>query len=260
MSETNRTVIKAMELLQLFLTHPQLTLPEAVRFSGQPKTSVYRMLLSLEEGGFLRRTAEGAFELGLGFLQYGQAVSERLDIRRVALPVMKRLNEEIGEAVNLIVRDGEEAIYVEKVDTKEPVRVYTAIGRRAPLYAGACPRVLLTFIPQAEQEEYLSKVRLEPIASETITDLDTLRTVLEDSKRKGYTVSHSELYNYTSAVGAPIYDHKDRLIAGISIVGPSNRYGEEQIPLLARKTVDAAEEISRRLGWHEPSSRKGGDS
>lgn len=161
MSETNKTVLKALELLQLFLDHPQLTLQEAVHLSGQPKTSVYRMLMSLEEGGLLKRTDVGAYELGLGFLQYGQAVSERMDIRREALPVMVRLNEEIGEAVNLIIRDGEEATYVEKVDTKEPIRVYTAIGRRAPLYAGACPRVLLAFLPDEEQEKYLSRVKLQ---------------------------------------------------------------------------------------------------
>ncbi|USG68212.1 IclR family transcriptional regulator [Brevibacillus ruminantium] len=258
MTETNRTVLKALELLHLFLTHPQLTLFEAVKISGQPKTSVYRMLLSLEEGGLLRRTSDGAFELGLGFLQYGQAVAERLDIRKVALPIMKKLNEEIGEAVNLIVRDGEEAIYVEKVDTKEPVRVYTAIGRRAPMYGGACPRVLLTFMPEKEQQEYLARVDLQPIANNTITELDVLRRVLEVDKKNGYTVSHSELFNYTSAVGAPIFDHMNRAIAGISIVGPTTRYADERIPLLAEKTMEAAREISRQLGWIEQRRGRGG--
>jgi IclR family transcriptional regulator, KDG regulon repressor len=256
LSEINKTVRKAAELLHLFLDHRQLTLSEAVKHSGHPKTSVHRMLLSLEEAGFLRRTPEGAYELGLGFLQFGQAVAERLDIRNVSLPVMHRLNEEVGEAVNLIIRDGDEAIYVEKVDTTEPVRVYTAIGRRAPMYAGACPRVLLSFLPDEERERYLASIVLEPIADNTITDRDELRRVVEEARQNGYTVSHSELYNYTSAVGAPIFDHTGQTVAGLSVVGPENRYGADRLPFLIAKTVEAAQEISRRLGWKNP---KGGD-
>lgn len=258
MSETNSTVMKAAELLRLFLSHPQLSLPQVVKLSGQPKTSVHRMLCSLEETGFLRRNADGAYELGFVFLQFGHAVAERLDIRKISLPVMQRLGLEIGEAVNLIVRDGNEAIYVEKVDTKEPVRVYTAIGRRAPLYGGACPRILLTYMPEEELQDYLSEVKLERFADNTITDLQQLRRVIAEDRENGYTISHSELYNYTSAVGAPIFDHSGKIVAGLSIVGPENRYRAEYLPFYIEKTVAAAQEISGMLGWHQAG--KGGES
>lgn len=250
MSETNSTVLKAAELLHFFLSHPTLTLPQVVRLSGQPKTSVHRMLNSLEQSGFVRRTADGAYELGYVFLQFGQAVADRLDIRKIALPVMQRLREEIGEAVNLIVRDGYEAIYVEKVDTTEPVRVFTAIGRRAPLYGGACPRILLAYMPDEEREAYIQHVKMERIANNTITDPEQLRLAIAQTRDNGYTVSHSELYNYTSAVGAPIYDHSGEVVAGLSIVGPENRYGDDRLPFYIDKTVAAAREISDQLGWH----------
>ncbi len=254
-SETNSTVMKAAELLRLFLSHPNLSLPQIVKLSGQPKTSAYRMLCSLEETGFVRRTADGAYELGLVFLQFAHALSERLDIRKVSLPVMQRLGKEIGEAVNLIVRDGNEAIYVEKVDTTEPVRVYTAIGRRAPLYGGACPRILLTYMPEEELKAYLSQVKLEPIADNTITDLEQLRRKIAEDRANGYTVSHSELYNFTSAVGAPIFDHSGRVVAGLSIVGPENRFCDEKLPFYIEKTVAAAKEISEKLGWSRGERR-----
>ncbi|WP_421616929.1 IclR family transcriptional regulator [Brevibacillus sp. TJ4] len=250
MADTNQTVIKAAELLRLFLTHHQLSLPQAVKLSGQPKTSVHRMLSSLEETGFLRRTDDGVYELGFVFLQFGHAVADRLDIRQLSLPVMQKLVRECGEAANLIVRDGNEAIYVEKVDTTEPIRVYTAIGRRAPLYAGACPRVLLTFMPDDEREAYLREATLEPIADNTCTDVEQLRERIAIDRANGYTVSHSELYNYTSAVGAPIFDYSGKVVAGLSIVGPENRYRDDQLPFFIEKTVAAAKEISCRLGWH----------
>jgi IclR family transcriptional regulator, KDG regulon repressor len=251
MSEVNSTVVKAAELLRLFLSHPQLSLPQVVKLSGLPKTSVHRMLCSLEETGFMRRTADGSYELGFAFLQFGHVVAERLDIRKIALPVMHRLREEVGEAVNLIVRDGNEAIYVEKVDTTEPIRVFTAIGRRAPLYGGACPRILLAYMPEVELEAYLKDVKPERIADNTITDLQELRKAIAATREDGYTISHSELFNYTSAVSAPIFNHSGDIVAGLSIVGTENRYRGENLPFYIEKTVAAAREISGKLGWHQ---------
>ncbi|MFC7440483.1 IclR family transcriptional regulator [Laceyella putida] len=249
MQHKNKTVVKAMELLNLFLTHDRLNLQEMAQLSYIPKTSVHRMVGSLEQIGFLTKDEEGKYSLGLLFLQFGQLVAERLHIRQLALPVMTRLRDEVGEAVNLIVRDGNEAIYIEKVDTNQPVRVYTAIGRRAPMYAGACPRILLAFLPDSERDQYLNEIELKPIGSGTITDPDRLRTVLSESRKTGYSISHSELHDYTSAVGAPIFNHEGQLAAGLSIVGPVARFQEDRLPILIEKVQATANEISRKLGW-----------
>lgn len=249
MQQKNKTVVKAMELLNLFLTNDRLTLQEMVQLSKLPKTSVHRMTGSLEEMGFLTKDSEGKYSLGLLFLQFGQLVAERLDIRHVALPVMRELRDEVGEAVNLIVRDGNDAIYIEKVDTTQPVRVYTRIGRRAPIYAGACPRILLAYLPDGEREEYLRRVELKPIGSGTITDPARLRSVLDDSRKNGYSVSHSELEDHSSAVAAPIFDHAGKVVAGLSIAGPESRFREERLPVLIDRVKSAADKISRQLGW-----------
>lgn len=252
MQSKNKTVVRSMDILKLFLTHSKLSFNEMVQLSGMPKTSVYRMVLSLEEMGLLDKDGEGKYSLGLLFLQFGHLVAERLDIRQVALPVMQALHDEVGEAVNLIVKDGNEAIYIEKLDTKQRVRLYTAIGRRSPLYAGACSRVILAFLPHHEREDYLAKIDLTPIASGTITDKDQLRLLLAESQKTGYTVSHSELENYTSAVAAPIFNHKGEVAAGISIAGLDVNYQGEKLPPLAEKVKTAAREISRKLGYIEP--------
>jgi IclR family KDG regulon transcriptional repressor len=244
----NKTVVKTLELLQLFTKYEQLTLQEIVQLTKLPKTSVFRMVQSLMAIGFLRKEGE-AYELGLSLLQLGCLVAERLDVRKVALPIMKQLREETSEAVNLVVKDGDEAIYVEKVETSEPVQVYTRIGRRAPLYAGACPRVLLTFMSSAEQERYLERVELIPIASKTIVHRDELKTVIHDAKKKGYTVSHSELADYSSAVAVPIFNHQGEVVAGLSVVGPENRFQPSYIEQLIPKLKHAAGQISKALGF-----------
>ncbi|WP_163102059.1 IclR family transcriptional regulator [Peribacillus alkalitolerans] len=240
-----------MQILNLFIDHAKLSLPEIVKISGLPKTSAHRMLQSLDEMGFLSKDIEGRYELGLIFLQFGHLVSERLDIRNIALPIMRSLKDELGEAVNLVVLDGDEALYIEKVDTTERVRVYTQIGRRAPLYGGACPRILLAHMTIKQQEEYLEKVELIPYAANTITDKQVLHKVLVECKEKGYSISHSELENYSSAVGAPIFDHTGTIVAGISVVGPEYRFHEEkQLQRYIDRVKDAAKEISYQLGWN----------
>ncbi|MCM3162393.1 IclR family transcriptional regulator [Metabacillus litoralis] len=251
MQNKNKTVIKSMDLLNLFLTYPKLSFNEMIKVSGMPKTSVHRMLGSLEDMGFLDKDEDGKYSLGLLFLQYGQLVADRLDIRQIALPYMKSLRDEMGEAVNLTIRDQHEAMYVEKVDTTQPVRLYTAIGRKSPLYAGACSRVLLAFLPEDELEQYLQDVELRAIGSGTITDQEKLRKVLKETKRNGYTISNSELEDYTTSIAAPIFNHKREVVAGISVAGPNVRFQAETIPVIIDKVKEVAEHISAKLGYDD---------
>ena len=252
MQNKNKTVVKSLDLLNLFVENPKLSLNEMVQLSGIPKTSVHRMIGSLEDMGFLQKDAENKYSLGLLFLQFGQLVSERLDLRQVALPVMQVLRDDVEEAVNLIMKDGNETIYIEKLETTHPVRLYTKIGRRAPLYAGACSRIILAFLPEQEREHYLKEIELKPIGLGTITDKQKLRLVLEDSRAKGYSISYSELENHTASLAAPIFNHTGHIVGGLSIAGPDNRFQEDRLPELVEKVKQAAQEISRKLGWVDP--------
>jgi IclR family transcriptional regulator, KDG regulon repressor len=245
----NKTVVKSMDVLNLFVHHPKLSLGEIVELSGIPKTSVHRMIGSLSSMGFLQKDQDGKYVLGLLFLQFGQLVAERLDLRKIALPIMKSLRDEVKEAVNLIIKDGTEAMYIEKVDTSHPVRLYTKIGRRSPLYAGACSRVILSFMHEEEQEQYLQEIELTAIGSGTITDKEELRRILAEARKAGYTLSYSELENDTTAIAAPIFDHSGCLCAGLSIAGPDSRFGKDRVAELIALVQEAAKEISWQLGF-----------
>jgi DNA-binding IclR family transcriptional regulator len=249
MNHKNKTVVRSMDILNLFKDHAQLTFQEIIDLSGIPKTSVYRMLLSLEEMEFLEKGPDSKYRLGLIFLKFGHLVSSRLDIRKIALPIMQELHDDIGEAINLIVKQGDEAIYIEKIDTNQKVRLYTAIGRRSPLYAGACARVILSFLPDSEIQTYIETVELKPFAKGTITDKKDLFKTISQAKKEGYTISFSELEDYTAAIAAPIFDHKGDVIAGLSIAGLEANYQNENIPIFAVKIKEATEKISECLGY-----------
>lgn len=158
MQNTNKTVVKSMEILRLFIAHDQLTLNEMIELSGMPKTSVHRMATSLADMGLLEKQETGAYRLGLMFLEYGQLVADRLDIRRIARPFMESLRDEVGEAVQLIVREGDEAIYVEKIEGTRPVRLYTAVGRRSPYMQVPVREVFFPFCQRAKDLPILTQL------------------------------------------------------------------------------------------------------
>ena len=130
--------------------------------------------------------------------------------------------------------------------------MYTAVGRRSPLYAGACARAILSFLPDQEIETYLNKTELERIATGTITTKEELLRSISDARVNGYTISHSELEDYTSAIAAPILDFKGEVVGGLSIAGIEANYQDEHIEFYAQKVMKAADEISYMLGYTKP--------
>lgn len=240
-----------MDILNLFIDHTELSFQEVIELSGIPKTTAFRMLKSLEEMEFLEKGTDAKYRLGILFLKFGHLVSMRLDVRKIAYPIMNELHNDVKEAINLIVRDGNEAMYIEKVDTQQKVRLYTAIGRKSPLYAGACSRAILSFLPDAEIKEYLESIELESFAMGTITDKEKLYETIVQVKDLGYTISHSELENHTSAIAAPIFDHKGEVIAAMSIAGLASNYQGENVEIFVEKLKQATAEISKQLGYEQ---------
>lgn len=211
------------------------------------------MLASLVETGFLQKDNQHSFSLGIAFLEYGQLVSDRLNISEIALPIMKQFRDKAGEAINLSIRDRNEAIYIEKVDTLQPVRLFTKVGRRSPLYAGACSRTLLAFLPEEEIKHYLEKTPLISIGKGTITDYNVLMEKLNETRTYHYAISHSELENDTSSVAAPIFDHNGTIAASISVAGPDSRFTKERYAELIEQTKAAAAKITELIGGQTKS-------
>ncbi|TCP23738.1 IclR family transcriptional regulator [Scopulibacillus darangshiensis] len=248
MQANNKTVVKSMTILKLFLDHSKLTFNDMMAYTGIPKTSLHRMIGSLEEMAFLTKDKDGYYSLGLLFLQFGQLVADRLDIRTIARPIMKELRDDVEEAVNLITRYGNEAMYIEKLDTLQPVRLFTSIGRRSPMYAGDS-RIILAYLPEDERETYLENTELRSIGIGTITDKSALRQALEKARKDGYTISRSELENYTASVSAPILNQQNQVVAAISAAGIEARFQEDRLPGLIQKVTSAAIKISEMLGY-----------
>src|SRR5690625_4193732 len=207
-----------MKILDLFLDEEELTFQEIIDLSDMPKSSVYRMISSLEQMEFLEKGQNNKYRLGLKFLKYGSLVSSRLNIRQIAIPIMDELHNELKEAVNLTIQqDDTHSIYIEKLEYRQKVRLYTAVGRVSPLYAGASSRIILSFLPQTFTKNYLEHTPLMKIAKGTITNRNQLYKLLEKGRENYYTLSYSELHDHTAEMAAPIFNHEGRVVAALSV-------------------------------------------
>lgn len=249
----NQSVKKAMSLLDLFTENErELSLQDIAMKADMPKSTAYRLLSTLEAGGFLDKTKEtkhdSRYRLGLKLLELGQLVTERLELRQTALPFMRQLAEEINEVIHLVVVNQLKAVYVEKVDSTRALRLNTKVGKNAPLHIGSGPKMLLAHLTADEKDAVFSETLYCKDGKEKINK-DQLLHELEKIKEKGFAYSIGEQDEDTTGISYPIYDHRGKVIASLAVSGLSSYYEGDNLTNIKRHAKQTAEDISEELGY-----------
>lgn len=228
-----------------------LTLTEIARETGLVKNKTFRILATLEKHRLVQRDEEGAYRLGLRFFSFSERLHGQTDLTRAAQPVMDRLAQETGESIFLGIIDGREALCVDARESRRTVRLYARVGRRAPLYAGGIPKLLLAFLPENQRQALLDEITLEPFTEQTVVDRAALEALLARVREQGYIVAADDLDQGAHSIGAPIRDFSGRVVAAISIAGPSVRFTDDAISRYVELVCKAADDISVALGYAE---------
>jgi DNA-binding IclR family transcriptional regulator len=223
--------------------HPSLSLGELCRRSGIPKTSVLRMAGRLMAWGALEKRPDGRFVVGLRLWQVGALSPRGHGLQQVAMPFMGDLAQVTHQHVLLAVRDGSEALLVERFSSHHATPVLYTVGGRLPLHSTGVGLALLAFADADFQEEYLSQPLTHEPEGTPMSPID-LRHALADVRRQGMATVHRSAYSVVS-VAAPIFDDTDRVAAALSVVLPEE--GAEP-RLLGAAVRTAARSISRGLG------------
>jgi DNA-binding IclR family transcriptional regulator len=249
--------VQVLEALAESQGRAELTLVELARATELPITTMSRILASLERCEWVQRDPETRrYRIGRRLVLLGSGAREELDLRRLVRPHIEALVAATGESGLLTIRDGDEGVYLDRVDSPHSIRLHAAIGARAPLHCGATRRVLLASLPERDQEAFLARplVRRTP---RTITDPRVLRARLQEIRAKGYAVSLGENTEGAAAVAAPVRDATGVVVASLSAAGPVTRFTRTRIPEIARAVVRAADESSASLGYPGVSGRPG---
>jgi IclR family transcriptional regulator, acetate operon repressor len=216
--------------------------------AGMPKSTVARLVEPLVSNGLLEYDAASReYRLGSYTAYLGGIYLSGLDLRSVARPVIEGLGLETGEAVHLVIRDGIEVIYIDKVDSRLPLRIDSRIGLRRPLYSTAVGKSLLAFEDESLLRETIAG-GFVAFTERTIVDEKRFEREIAQVRRRGFAVDDGENEAGIRCVGAPIFDQDGRVVAAISVSGPDTRVTRGAVTQIAAVVMASAKAISRRLG------------
>ncbi|WP_028921803.1 IclR family transcriptional regulator [Pseudonocardia acaciae] len=226
--------LRLFSLLELIAAKEQLvTLQGLVEETGLPKPTLHRMLQQLEAAGLLVRQADGR-HYGVGTRLHRLAENLLLNATHHGArhAVLRHLVEELGETCNLTALSGSEIVYLDRVETSEPLRVYLRPGSRVPLHCSASGKMILSQLSPGQRRKLLGHAPLRPYTPNTITDLDALESELARIRRDGYALDDEEFLSglFCVAVLVP------------SAAGRSNLAVAVQAPVM-RLTVDKALQV-----------------
>jgi len=217
---------RAMSLVGLLARSPgAMSLTRLAAQAELHTASTHRILGALISHGLVEKTGAGEYDLGVRWLEVGNRLRARLNIRQVALPYMQQLAELTGETVNLIVRRGDEVVYVERVSGGQTlIQVVQVVGAHAPLHVTAVGKIFLAEDSASGVMAYVDRTGLPPYTSNTLTSLDGLNAELSIIRQQQWAHDREEAELGVACIGAPIRDAEGKLVAGMSISAPADRH------------------------------------
>jgi DNA-binding IclR family transcriptional regulator len=250
----NRYIVPGLErglrLLELFGRQTQtLGAPDISRALGVPRSTVFRLIQTLEHLEFLERAENGDYRLGRAVLRIGFEYLASLDVTDLARPFMVKLRDRTGHAVQLAVRDARDAVIVQKVASSSAFVGSVQVGTRLPAHATAYGRVLMSDLPKAELRKLYPEPRLPTASAHTARSVSALAHLLEQDRARGYVISESYFERSISAVVAPVRDHRGAIVAAMGVTVPHPTLDPALRERLPGLVTQAAGELSRRLNY-----------
>lgn len=241
-------VIERMMLLLDVLSwyHDPVSLKQLALETGLHPSTAHRILAAMSSSGFVERAEPGTYRLGIRLLELGNLVKSRINIRDSALPLMERLHRQLGESVNLGVRQGDEIVYVERTSSgRSSVRVVHLVGARAPLHVTAVGKLYLAEDGPQKLKDYARRSGLPGFTPTSLTTVAALEREVERVRRHGVAFDNEEIEQGLRCIAAPVRDDSGELVAGLSVSAPADRHNPDWAPIVRQ----AADEISAAIGY-----------
>jgi DNA-binding IclR family transcriptional regulator len=244
----SQSLDRALTLLTELARGPK-TLDQLAETVDVHKSTVLRLLRTLESRRFVQRTDPRHYRLGTALFDLANRALEDRDVRRSVAPALRWLNELTGHTVHLASYEGGEAVYIDKYDGRHSVRMYSRIGRRAPLHCTAVGKVLLAELPEPDRRSIVESMDYPKLTANTITNPTDYLAELDRVRIKGYALDNAEHEDFIHCAAAPIRSADGTVLAAVSMSVPKMLLDLDgllaQIPHLLR----AAHEASAECGW-----------
>ncbi|NEX18492.1 MAG: IclR family transcriptional regulator [Halochromatium sp.] len=240
-----QVIDRAAALLDTIARYPEpVSLKILGAETGLHASTAHRILASLIQNGLVERDPAGHYRLGLRLLQLGVRLRGDVDLRAIARPVMETLRDQLGESINLTIREGDEVVYIEKATPNRMIHVQQLIGARAPLHVTAVGKLMIGAGGAEAINAYAERTNLPAYTRNTLTDVAALREVCLRGIHEGYALDDEEAELDVGCIGVLLHDSTGRVAGGLSVSAPIERRQLAWIEDLRR----AGQRISEQLG------------
>jgi len=242
-----KTLLKGLTMLEeVARSDEPCGVSDLARRVGITKSNAHRLLQTLVAAKYVTRdSAAGTYSASPRLFEFGMLVGSRIDVRKAALPIMRRLSQQTGENVALAVLDAGEVMYLERIDSPSPVRSVVRTGQRLPSYCSSSGKVLLAFAPQGDVDALEGKI--VRFTDRTVADVPALKADLAIIRQQGYGLVQGEWHREVSSVAVPIQGRRDGLVAALAISGPTDRFTPQAIARHIAAAQEASAEIAEQL-------------
>ena len=231
-----KSLAKAMRLLECFTSQkPELGITEIANMLDIQKSSVHNMISTFEDMGYVSQNKEtGKYYLGVKLLQFSYIVNNHIGIRKYFLPYMKQIANELHETVFLGIPHELEVLYIESAYPDESNGGRSIMGEKAPMYCTGLGKAMLAYLPN-ERLEACVNGQFIPFTERTLTSGEELRRDVEDTRARGYAIDNMEHEYGVKCLGMPVFGNDNRVVAAISISGPSLRFENDTLDYKAKR-------------------------
>ncbi len=244
-----QSVDRAVAAMEILAREGWVGVTEIARELEIHKSTAFRLLATLERRGVVEQHSETQkYRLGFAVVRFASSVRSSLDVVRAARPICDRLSRRADETVNLAVLEDDDVVNIHQVNLSSSRVTVDWLGSYTPLHCTSSGKVLLAHLPPAQVDGLLDGP-LERYTPATIVEPRELREELLRVRELGYASTREELEEGLNAVAAPIRGPDGEVVASVSVSGPSYRMEPERLPEVGAIAVEAAAEISRRLGF-----------
>jgi DNA-binding IclR family transcriptional regulator len=214
-----------------------------------PLGSAHRILTDLAAESIVERSSNGEWEMSYRLLEIVGVQLERVQLPRLARPILEQLASDTRETTFLAVPSRDEIVYLDKVQIDLQLQLNVELGTRRPMHCTGLGKAILAFLPQAHQEQLLSGGPLRAFTPSTITDPMLLRLELERTRQRGYALDREEIIVGVHCVAVPILNYAGLPVGAISVAGTTPKTDGERLDALVQRIRAAGDYVSRRLGF-----------
>lgn len=241
-----KSIVKAFETLETLSQKPSWELADLCKHLAMPKTTVHRIVLTLEKLGYVgQEKRRGDYSLTSKLFKLGSSVINHSGLVDMARQECQRLLSEVQETVNLCVPNGTDMLVIDIQASHHPLRQVTSIGAGFAMIRSASGRAYLAFLKQPELDAILSQIR-EDIDNDA--EWEGLLSELDETRRTGIGYDNEEIFTGVRCVAAPIFNHQSDVIGAVSVSAPKIRLDEKELEAAALAVSQATANISNRLG------------